>query len=104
MCVCACVTADSQFNTYGSPPNSELLRKYGHVDVFPLQPATLELSVELESPQWLFGNPGDEVELEGNYIVHAVAELGLGSEATSSERVDLWLEGGQDEYVASFNL
>lgn len=79
-----------QYNTYASPPNSELLRKYGHVDVFPLEPEQVDL---LDSAAWPFGNPSDEVELSGDLIVESI---GSGVEDLN-DRVDHWLEEGQDE-------
>lgn len=72
-----------QFNTYASPPNSELLRKYGHVDVFPL-------GNHEEEGAWNFGNPGDEVELEGDLIVSSV------NQGDTMARVDAWLEDQEE--------
>jgi SET domain-containing protein 6 len=80
----------ARYNTYASPPNSELLRKYGHVDVFPLEPEQINL---LDSAAWPFGNPGDEVELGGDLIVGAITSTSIHLE----DRVDRWLEEGQEE-------
>lgn len=66
------------------------MRKYGHVDVFPLEPEQLNL---LETAEWPYGNPSDEVELAGDLILEA-----MGSKTNSLEdRVDHWLEEGQEE-------
>lgn len=86
-----------QFNTYGSPPNSELLRKYGHVDVFPLDTAALSGITDRPLGSWHFGNPGDAVALSGDLVVSAVREVHPKSIAQISERVDRWLDEGQDE-------
>ncbi|KAI0335074.1 SET domain-containing protein [Cubamyces sp. BRFM 1775] len=71
------------WNTYGDPPNSDLLRRYGHVDLVPLRP-----------PLSGMGNPGDVVEVRADLVV---------SVATSKvkydlqERVDWWLEEADDD-------
>ncbi|KAL7420280.1 Ribosomal lysine N-methyltransferase 4 [Cryptotrichosporon argae] len=81
------------YNTYDSPPNSELLRKYGHVDALPL-PADLGERLDPAGPEslgaWPYGNPGDEVGLTGDRVV-AAAGGGL------EERVEWWLEEGEDD-------
>ena len=74
-----------QWNTYGDPPNSVLLRRYGHVDLVPL-------------PEGGTGNPGDIVEIRADLVVASVSERHSGgSSASSAERVDWWLEEGGDE-------
>ncbi|RSH80299.1 uncharacterized protein EHS24_008872 [Apiotrichum porosum] len=78
------------YNTYASPPNSELLRKYGHI--------ASRLTAE-EIGGWAFGNAGDEVEISGDIVVAAAAEL-LGQPSfvdVAAERVDWWLEEGQED-------
>ncbi|CAE6530009.1 unnamed protein product [Rhizoctonia solani] len=68
---------DQIWNTYGDPPNSDLLRRYGYVDI-----------------------PGqglDIVELQGSLLVEcAITYLSLSSE-NQKERVDWWLEMGGDD-------
>lgn len=82
-----------QFNTYGDPPNSELLRRCGHVDYIPL-PAEV----------WgdhAFGNPGDTAELTADRVVKVALRIRGRNEkqADMLERIDWWLEEGGDEYV-----
>jgi SET domain-containing protein 6 len=64
-----------QWNTYGDPPNSDLLRRYGYVDAL--------------------GSGLDIVEIKGSTIVECAAPS-LTEEARK-ERVDWWLEMGGDE-------
>ncbi len=74
-----------QWNTYGDPPNSDLLRRYGHVDV-----------VQLRPPLSGTGNPGDVVEVGADLVVAVASKkvkYGL------QERVDWWLEEADDEYA-----
>jgi N-lysine methyltransferase SETD6 len=75
-----------QWNTYGELPNSELLRRYGHVDVFDL-------------PGGGQGNPGDVVEVPANVFVSPALDVGPKgvSAETLRERIDLWLEESGDE-------
>lgn len=75
----------SQWNTYGDPPNSDLLRRYGHVDVVPLRP-----------PLSGMGNPEDVVEVRADLVVAAVSKK---VKYDLQERVDWWLEEADDEYV-----
>ncbi|KAG8779728.1 hypothetical protein FRC12_023887 [Ceratobasidium sp. 428] len=63
------------WNTYGDPPNSDLLRRYGYVDAL--------------------GTGLGIVELKGNTIVECAA-TSL-SEVDQKERVDWWLEMGGDD-------
>ncbi|ODN80552.1 hypothetical protein, variant 1 [Cryptococcus amylolentus CBS 6039] len=91
------------FNTYDAPPNSELLRKYGHVDVLPLlKDITKLLKSSKVGAEWPFGNAGDEVLLSGEAIVESVAET-LGEKADDKwrddikTRIDWWLEEGQED-------
>ncbi|KAH7912417.1 hypothetical protein BJ138DRAFT_1083668 [Hygrophoropsis aurantiaca] len=85
------------WNTYGGPPNSDLLRRYGHVDLVPL-------------PQGDVGNPADIVEIRADLAVSVVtgnrAELSSSSTNTSiQERIDWWLEeGGDDVFVLETDL
>ncbi|KAG9096289.1 hypothetical protein FS749_008784 [Ceratobasidium sp. UAMH 11750] len=63
------------WNTYGDPPNSDLLRRYGYVDAL--------------------GTGLDIVELKGSTIVECTA-TSL-SEEQRKARVDWWLEMGGDD-------
>lgn len=74
------------YNTYSAPPNAELLRKYGHVDVLPLP----------DYPDWPFGNPEDDVNIDGTIIVEA-AKLASPTTKDLEKRIDWWLEAGQEE-------
>ncbi|KAF9653963.1 SET domain-containing protein [Thelephora ganbajun] len=77
------------WNTYGELPNSELLRRYGHVDVFDL-------------PGGGQGNPEDVVEVPANVFVSPIIDIspkGMSVE-TLQERIDWWLEeSGDDTFV-----
>ncbi|WWC58001.1 uncharacterized protein I303_100536 [Kwoniella dejecticola CBS 10117] len=92
------------YNTYASPPNSELLRKYGHVDVLSIPTEQVELLSEEEIGDWPFGNPGDEILIDGKVIIESI-EAVLGKkrgdeekwQAKVSKRVDWWLEEGLDD-------
>ncbi|WVR03403.1 hypothetical protein IAU60_000394 [Kwoniella sp. DSM 27419] len=90
------------YNTYASPPNAELLRKYGHVDVLPLPKEITDLLQDDEVRGWPYGNPADEVLLDGTLVVEAVAAV-LGDKATEKwrasveKRIDWWLEEGQED-------
>lgn len=93
----------TQYNTYGSPPNSHLLRKYGHVDVYPL-PEEILASLPEEARTWGLGNEGDEVDLTGEEVLSGVLAMGSdGVESTGQreeelkERIDWWLDEGEDE-------
>ncbi|KAH8806828.1 SET domain-containing protein [Flagelloscypha sp. PMI_526] len=77
------------WNTYGDPPNSDLLRRYGHVDEIPLS----------DEQGGGTGNPNDIVELRADLIV----ELLQPEEA--KERIEWWLdEGGDDVFVLGYEL
>ncbi|KAF5380369.1 hypothetical protein D9615_004738 [Tricholomella constricta] len=81
------------WNTFGDLPNSELLRRYGHVDLLPLSKGGL-------------GNPGDVVEIRADIAVSVTAQrhLSLTSES-SQERIEWWLEeGGDDMFVLESDL
>lgn len=69
------------WNTYGDPPNSDLLRRYGHVDQVPL-------------PQGDVGNPADIVEIRADLVVSTA------NSQADQERIDWWLEeGGDDTFI-----
>jgi SET domain-containing protein 6 len=94
----SCVNAP-QYNTYASPPNSELLRKYGHTDALHLNADLLSHLTSEEVGGWPFGNPGDEVEIQGDDVVRAVIAHtgGIDAELRMSRRIDWWLDEDQDE-------
>ncbi|KAI0759853.1 SET domain-containing protein [Trametes elegans] len=71
------------WNTYGDPPNSDLLRRYGHVDLVPLRPPLSGL-----------GNPSDVVEVPANLVVAAAS---MKVKFDLQERVDWWLEEADDD-------
>jgi N-lysine methyltransferase SETD6 len=64
-------------------PNSELLRRYGHIDLLSL-------------PRGGMGNPGDVVEIPADIVIDVLSRSPTGSDQ-SKERVDWWLEEGGDE-------
>ncbi|KAJ7782346.1 SET domain-containing protein [Mycena maculata] len=70
------------WNTYGDLPNSELLRRYGHVDMLPLPTGDL-------------GNPGDVVEISADFAVAVLRP----DETVTKARIDWWLEQGGDDVV-----
>ncbi|KAF8694403.1 Rubisco LSMT substrate-binding, partial [Rhizoctonia solani] len=73
----AIAAGDQIWNTYGDPPNSDLLRRYGYVD----EP----------------GKGLDIVEIQGSLVVKCAASyLSLSSEQ-QKERVGWWLEMGGDD-------
>lgn len=76
----------SQWNTYGDPPNSDLLRRYGHVDILPL-------------PDGGEGNPADVVEVCADIVVDVVTQYSNLPTELSKERINWWLEQGGDEQV-----
>ncbi|RDB25472.1 Ribosomal lysine N-methyltransferase 4 [Hypsizygus marmoreus] len=81
------------WNTYGDLPNSELLRRYGHVDLLPL-------------PQGGTGNPGDVVEVRADIIVSVTVQHhpSLSSDSMKA-RIEWWLEeGGDDVFVLESDL
>jgi len=81
------LTRKTQWNTYGDPPNSDLLRRYGHVDQVPLANGGV-------------GNPADIVEIRADHVMEIVQhKLPQPTGPWSSERVNWWLEEGGDEYI-----
>lgn len=50
-----------------------------------------------ELGDWPNGNPGDEVVIEGDRVFDVVAKVTGADEEKLQERVDWWLEEGQDE-------
>ncbi|KAG1861544.1 hypothetical protein DFJ58DRAFT_777259 [Suillus subalutaceus] len=79
---------DQIFNTYGDLPNSDLLRRYGHVDLVPCPHLKGAL-----------GNPQDIVEIRADLVVNVVCGDVSNSE-TYRQRIDWWLdEGGDDVFI-----
>ncbi|KAI0272250.1 hypothetical protein BGY98DRAFT_1001427 [Russula aff. rugulosa BPL654] len=80
------------WNTYGDPPNSDLLRRYGHVDQVPLANGGL-------------GNPADIVEIRADHLMQTVQHKHPQQTGPwTSERVNWWLEeGGDDVFVVDFS-
>ncbi|KAI0066033.1 SET domain-containing protein [Artomyces pyxidatus] len=83
---------DQIWNTYGDLPNSELLRRYGHVDMISL-------------PDGDLGNPADIVEVRADIVVEILRRRRENEQLGSiTERVDWWLElGGEDVFVVESN-
>ncbi|EJU04346.1 hypothetical protein DACRYDRAFT_114691 [Dacryopinax primogenitus] len=68
------------WNTYGDPPNSDLLRRYGYVDALTLPDGV--------------GSPSDVVEINADTVVEAAKVQSY------QDRIDWWLEeGGDDAFV-----
>ncbi|KAF8342326.1 uncharacterized protein EI90DRAFT_1330827 [Cantharellus anzutake] len=93
------------WNTYGDPPNSDLLRRYGHVDVVPIPTSTNSQQYHEARPPWSLitkGNPADIMEIKANIAVNAFLELIDGKvkpkvDESVKERIDWWLESGNDD-------
>jgi N-lysine methyltransferase SETD6 len=75
------LTRKTKWNTYGDPPNSDLLRRYGHVDQVPLANGGL-------------GNPADIVEIRADHLIEC-----LQTGPSTKDRVDWWLDQGGDECI-----
>ncbi|QRW21763.1 RuBisCO LSMT substrate-binding protein [Rhizoctonia solani] len=73
----AIAAGDQIWNTYGDPPNSDLLRRYGYVD----EP----------------GKGLDIVEIQGSLVVECAASYLFLSSEQQKERVGWWLEMGGDD-------
>jgi len=86
-------TGEQIWNTYGDPPNSDLLRRYGHVDMVPL-------------PQGGKGNPSDIVEVRADLLVSVLTRQNCGvSPESTKQRIEWWLEeGGDDVFVLETDL
>jgi SET domain-containing protein 6 len=86
-----CLREKRQWNTYGDPPNSDLLRRYGHVDQVPLSNGGL-------------GNPADIVEIRADHLVQFIKHnLPQQTGPWTDHRVDWWLDEGGDELIPSFS-
>lgn len=104
----------TQFNTYGDPPNSDLLRRYGHVDLVPLYPSPSAPTpdrlgdVEMNDGDTAgetilnLGNPSDVAEVRADLVVHAVQTANVGLRGKDVRAcIEWWLDEGGDEYVSS---
>ncbi|KAL1680484.1 hypothetical protein EV122DRAFT_288740 [Schizophyllum commune] len=88
------------WNTYADPPNSALLRRYGHVDV--IAPDAPSASAEGQENVADAPNPADIVEVRADLVVRSAIERAGGSNAeeAAKERIDWWLdEGGDDVFL-----
>ncbi|KAG8214259.1 SET domain-containing protein [Butyriboletus roseoflavus] len=97
------------FNTYGDPPNSELLRRYGHVDLVRLHSSSstpipdrhgdveMKGDTDVETVMHL-GNPSDIVEVRADLVLHVVQTTNFGSKAKDTHaRIEWWLDEGEDD-------
>ncbi|KAG6375716.1 hypothetical protein JVT61DRAFT_3293 [Boletus reticuloceps] len=103
------------FNTYGDPPNSDLLRRYGHVDLVrihsPSRDSTPDRLEDVEMKDCdtdvetilRLGNPSDVVEVRADLIVHVVQRSNFSSKMKDVHtRIEWWLgEGEDDTFVLS---
>lgn len=90
----------AQWNTYADPPNSALLRRYGHVDV--IAPDAPNASADGQENVAGAPNPADIVEVRADLVVRSAIERAGGSDAeeAAKERIDWWLDEGGDECVS----
>uniref|UniRef100_D8QBI2 SET domain-containing protein n=1 Tax=Schizophyllum commune (strain H4-8 / FGSC 9210) TaxID=578458 RepID=D8QBI2_SCHCM len=91
---------DQVWNTYADPPNSALLRRYGHVDV--IAPDAPNASTDGQENVAGAPNPADIVEVRADLVVRSAIERAGGSDAeeAAKERIDWWLdEGGDDVFI-----
>jgi len=82
------------WNTYGDCPNQELLRRYGYVDVVPLNDNDND-----SSTGETVGNPADIAEVKADVVVKCAVAQGKIRLEETEERIDWWLEAGGDECV-----
>jgi len=67
------------WNTYGDPPNADLLRRYGHVDMIPLNHGGI----------FPYGNPWDDVEIPAD-LVFDICTPGT-EEGQKARRIEAWM-------------
>lgn len=84
------------WNTYGDLPNTELLRRYGHVDIIPIQQAQLEDGL-IDQNLFPYENPADEVEVRADLVVEVC--LPEVTETDKLEKIEVWLQLGGEEYA-----
>ncbi|KAG9020205.1 hypothetical protein FS842_007516 [Serendipita sp. 407] len=83
------------WNTYGDPPNADLLRRYGYIDLIPVH-AQAQSNEGYES--FPYENPADEVEIRAD-LVFDVCAPGT-PESKKTEKIEVWLNlGGDDTFV-----
>ncbi|KZS98467.1 SET domain-containing protein [Sistotremastrum niveocremeum HHB9708] len=80
VCTKAIKAGDQIWNTYGDLPNTDLLRKYGHIDLISDEGGTT-------------GNPADIVEIKGDLVVQT---FGRDPNALK-DRIDWWLSQEEDD-------
>lgn len=73
------------WNTYGDPPNADLLRRYGHIDITPLE----------QSGLFPYGNSSDDVEIPADLILD-VRLSGTGEEQ-KTRKIEAWLSLDEPE-------
>ena len=73
------------WNTYGDPPNANLLRRYGHVDIIPLD----------QGPLFPYGNPSDDVEIPADLVID-VCLPGIGEDQKTC-KIEAWLNLDEPE-------
>ena len=73
------------WNTYGDLPNAELLRRYGHVDIIPLD----------QGGPFPYGNPSDDVEIAADLVL-GVCLPGTGEEQRTC-KIEAWLNLDEPE-------
>ena len=73
------------WNTYGDLPNAELLRRYGHIDIIPL---------DLGGP-FPYGNPSDDVEIPADFVFEVC--LPATEEEQRTCKIEGWLNLDESE-------
>ncbi|KAF9227023.1 SET domain-containing protein [Gyrodon lividus] len=99
------------FNTYGDPPNSDLLRRYGHVDLVRLDSASSEPTGGKDGDVQMnennvgtenidvknIGNPSDVVEIRADLVVGVIQNRSRPKGKDVGERIEWWLDEGEDD-------
>ena len=73
------------WNTYGDLPNAELLRRYGHVDIIPLD----------QGGPFPYGNPSDDVEIPADLVLGVC--LPRAGEEQRTCKIEAWLNLDEPE-------
>jgi len=73
------------WNTYGDPPNADLLRRYGHVDITLLN----------QGGPFPYGNPSDDVEIPAD-LVFDICAPGTGEEQ-KTRKIEVWMDLDESE-------
>ncbi|KAF8517662.1 hypothetical protein JB92DRAFT_2905584 [Gautieria morchelliformis] len=80
------------WNTYGDPPNSDLLRRYGHVDLIPMGNGKQ-------------GNPADVVDIRADAVLDVLRSRSQNDDDSLLQRIEWWLEeGGDDLFTLETNF